>query len=301
MASSSQTSGQKESSSRVRADYVTDLLKRIWQTPEGKVGSILLVFILFFAATGTLTAPYDPIKVVMKERFQPPSTLHWFGTDEVGRDVLSRVIAGSRISLLAAVTVIGLAALVGIPLGLVAGFNGRLADTVIMRITDMFLGFPAMLLAIAVAAALGPGLFKGMIASALVWWPGYARLARGQVLAVKELAFVEAAYAVGVPSRQILFRHILVNTTSPFIIKFTMDIGYAIIFISSLGFLGLGAQPPTPEWGTMIADGRSYIMDQWWYAAFPGFAISLAVICFNFLGDALQYALDPTMTNTKRS
>jgi peptide/nickel transport system permease protein len=134
-----------------------------------------------------------------------------------------------------------------------------------------------------------------------VWWPGYARLARGQVLAVKELPYVEAARAIGVPDSQILFKHILVNTTSPFIIKFTMDIGYAIIFISGLGFLGLGAQPPTPEWGTMIADGRTYIMDQWWYATFPGLAISVAVTCFNFLGDALHYALDPTMTNFKRS
>jgi peptide/nickel transport system permease protein len=277
-----------------------DAVKRIWQTPEGKVGTILLIFILFFAITGTLTAPYNPVKVYIRERFEPPSSQHWFGTDEVGRDVLSRVIAGTRISLVAALTVIGLAALVGIPLGMVAGFSGRWTDMLIMRITDMFLGFPAMLLAIAVAAALGPGLFKGMIASALVWWPGYARLARGQVLAVKQLPYVEAARAVGVSDYQILFKHIFANTTTPFIIKFTMDIGYAIIFISGLGFLGLGAQPPTPEWGTMIADGRTYIMDQWWYATFPGLAISIAIICFNFLGDALQYAFDPTMTNLKR-
>ena len=301
MTDSTQDSVLEQGSRHPRADYVLDVLERIWQTPEGKLGSVLLVFILFFAVTGPLTAPYDPLKVSMKERFQPPNPAHWFGTDEVGRDVLSRVIAGARISLVAAVTVISLAALVGIPLGLIAGFNSSFADTTIMRITDMFLGFPAMLLAIAVAAALGPGLLKGMIASALVWWPGYARLARGQVLAVKEQPFVEAAYAVGVPSRQILFKHVLANTTSPFIIKFTMDIGFAIIFISSLGFLGLGAQPPTPEWGTMVADGRTYILDYWWYAAFPGIAISIAVICFNFLGDALQYALDPTMRSTRTS
>lgn len=237
----------------------------------------------------------------MKERFQSPSLSHWFGTDEVGRDILSRVIVGTRISLMSALIVIGLAALVGILLGVFAGFRGGYTDIVVMRITDMFLGFPALLLAIAVAGALGPGLFKGMVASALVWWPGYARLARGQVLAIKDLPFIEAARAIGVPNHQILVKHILANTTSPFIIKFTMDIGYAIIFISGLGFLGLGAQPPIPEWGTMIADGRTYIMNQWWYAAFPGIAISIAVISFNFLGDALQYALDPTMTESKKT
>jgi peptide/nickel transport system permease protein len=301
MTGPTQNSVLKQGDRHPRVEYALDIVGRVWQTPEGKIGALLLVFILFFAVTGTLTAPYDPLKVSMRDRFQPPNPAHWFGTDEVGRDILSRVIAGTRISLVAAVTVIGLAALVGIPLGLIAGFNSRFADTAIMRVTDMFLGFPAMLLAIAVAAALGPGLLKGMIASALVWWPGYARLARGQVLSVKKQPFVEAAYAVGVPDRQILFKHVLVNTTSPFIIKFTMDIGFAIIFISSLGFLGLGAQPPTPEWGTMIADGRTYILDHGWYAAFPGIAITVAVICFNFLGDALQYALDPTLRRTRMS
>jgi peptide/nickel transport system permease protein len=275
------------------------ILGRLWRTPEGKVGSVLFAFIAFFALTGDLVAPYDPIKVEMKERFQAPSADHWFGTDEVGRDVLSRVIAGTRISLSSALVVIGLAALVGIPLGMLAGYQGGPADSVIMRITDMFLGFPALLLAIAVAGALGPGLFKGMVASALVWWPGYARLARGQVLAIKEQLFVEAARSIGASHGRILFRHILVNTTGPFIIKFTMDIGYAILFISGLGFLGLGARPPTPEWGTQIADGRTYILQAWWYATFPGIAISIAVICFNFLGDAVQSALDPTMTKAK--
>jgi peptide/nickel transport system permease protein len=301
MASPAQTSALPASKGRRRTNFVPEILKRVWRTPEGKIGVVLFIILLFLAIAGPWITPYDPVKVVMKERFQAPNSAHWFGTDEVGRDVLSRVIDGTRITLLAALTVIALAAAVGIPLGMLAGFYGRWADTVIMRITDMFLGFPAMLLAIAVAGALGPGLTKGMIASALVWWPGYARLARGQVLSIKEFPFVEAARAVGVPDSKILFQHILANATSPFIIKFTMDIGYAIIFISGLGFLGLGAQPPQPEWGTMIADGRTYIMDQWWYAMFPGLAISGAVVCFNFLGDALQYALDPTLSRLKRS
>ena len=214
----------------------------------------------------------------------------------MGRDVLSRVMSGAKVSLIAAVVVIGLAALVGIPLGLISGYRGGNTDSVIMRVTDIFLGFPAMLLALAVAAALGSGLFKAMVASSLVWWPGYARLARGQVLALKALPLVESARAVGVPDRKVLFRHILGNMTSPLIIKFTMDIGYAILFVSGLGFLGLGAQAPIPEWGTMVADGRTYILNQWWCAGFPGMAITLAIVCFNLLGDALEVVLDPTLS-----
>lgn len=254
---------------------------------------------MVLTVAGDLLAPYDPVKVSMKERLDPPSREHWFGTDEVGRDILSRVVVGTRVSLASSAIVIGMAALIGIPLGLIAGFTGGTVDNIAMRLTDMFLGFPALLLAIAVAAALGPGLYKGMAASALVWWPGYARLARGQALAIKQLQFVEAARSIGVPSSRILFRHVLGNTANPFIIKATMDIGYAILFVSGLGFLGLGAQPPTPEWGTMVADGRTYILEAWWYATFPGLAITTAVICFNFLGDALQYGLDPTMTNQR--
>lgn len=271
-------------------------IKRVWQKPEGKISIVLLAFFLFLCVAGDALAPYAPLKLNLREKFQSPSAQHWFGTDEVGRDVFSRVISGTKVSLTAAVVVIALAALVGIPLGLISGYRGGLADTIIMRITDIFLGLPAMLLALTVAAALGPGLLKAMIASSLVWWPGYARLARGQVLALKSLPIVESARAVGVPDHRILFHHILGNTISPFIIKFTMDIGYAILFVSGLGFLGLGAQAPTPEWGTMVSDGRVYIMDQWWYAAFPGLAISLSIICFNLLGDALEMALDPTLS-----
>lgn len=277
------------------------MLLRIWGKPEGKVGLCLLLVIVLLVVGEASLAPYSAIKINMRERFQPPSSAHWFGTDEVGRDVLSRVIVGARVSVTAAIIVIGLAALVGIPLGLISGYRRGWVDTVCMRITDIFLGFPALLLAIAVAAALGAGLNKAMVASALVWWPGYARLARGQVLALRELPFVESARAAGATDSAILFRHILGNTITPFVIKFTMDLGYAILFVSGLGFLGLGAQAPTPEWGTMIADGRTYSMDQWWYAAFPGLAISLAIICFNLLGDAFEVALDPTLSTSRRT
>ncbi|MGE5601741.1 MAG: ABC transporter permease [Nitrososphaerales archaeon] len=257
---------------------------------------ILLAILVVLVIAGDALAPYPPLKLDLRVRFQPPSREHWFGTDEMGRDVLSRVMSGAKVSLIAAVIVIGLAALVGIPLGLISGYRGGKTDSVIMRVTDIFLGFPAMLLALAVAAALGSGLFKAMVASSLVWWPGYARLARGQVLALKALPLVESARAAGVPDRQVLFRHILGNMTSPLIIKFTMDIGYAILFVSGLGFLGLGAQAPIPEWGTMVADGRTYILNRWWCSGFPGMAITLAIVCFNLLGDALEVVLDPTLS-----
>ena len=178
-----------------------------------------------------------------------------------------------------------------IALGLVAGFSGGAADNIAMRLTDMFLGFPALLLAIAVAAALGPGLYKGMAASALVWWPGYARLARGQALAVKQLQFVEAARSTGVPTSRILFRHVLGNTVNPFIIKFTMDIGYAILFISGLGFLGLGAQPPTPEWGTMVADARQFIFANPAAVVWPAIAVASLAIGLNFFADGMREEL----------
>lgn len=286
---------KEEGAQRSSLDAARDVLRQLWQTAGGKIGLLLLAILLFGALIGPYVVPYDTVHVQIRERFRPPSAEHWFGTDEVGRDIFSRVVAGTRISLMAAAVVIGLAALIGIPVGLVAGYYGGWLDLVIMRITDMFLGFPALLLAIAVAAALGPGLLKGMIASAFVWWPGYARLARGQALVIKEQTFVEAARSAGAGNGRILFNHILRNTVNQFVIKITADIGYAIIFIAGLGFLGLGAQPPQPEWGTMIANGRDYVLDQWWYATFPGLAISISVICFNFLGDALQYVFDPTM------
>lgn len=272
-------------------------VRRLAQSPEGLVGVGLLVIMLVLAVFGSRIVPYDPLEISFTDKLQRPSVQHWFGTDEAGRDVFSRVIVGTRISLVAALVVILLATAIGVPVGLMSGYLGGWTDHVAMRITDMFVGFPALILAIAVAAAIGPGLTHGMIAVSVVWWPGYARLMRGEVLALRSRLYVEAARALGVTDARIVFRHILPNTLTPLIVKMTSDVGYAILYIASLGFIGLGAPPPMPEWGTMIADARSYLLGYWWYPTFPGVALSLAVIAFNLSGDALQAAVNPAMAD----
>ncbi len=255
----------------------------------------LLVGIIAVAVIGPSVVPYDPLEISFTDKLQAPSAVHWFGTDEAGRDIFSRVIAGTRISLLAAMVVIALATAIGVPVGLMSGYLNGWIDHVAMRITDMFVGFPALILAIAVAAAIGPGLTHGMVAVSVVWWPGYARLMRGEVLALRSRPYVEAARALGIPDWRIVIRHILPNALTPLIVKMTSDVGYAILYIASLGFIGLGAPPPIPEWGTMIADSRSYLLGYWWYPTFPGVALSLAVVAFNLAGDALQAAVNPTL------
>jgi peptide/nickel transport system permease protein len=258
---------------------------------------VLLGVLVALAALGPVLVPHDPMEISFTDKLQRPSAQHWFGTDEAGRDILSRVIIGARISLVAALVVIVLATAIGVPVGLTSGYLGGWLDHVAMRITDMFVGFPALILAIAVAAAIGPGLTHGMVAVSVVWWPGYARLMRGEVLALRSRLYVEAARALGVSDARIIFRHVLPNTLTPLIVKMTSDVGYAILYIASLGFIGLGAPPPLPEWGTMIADSRSYLLGYWWYPTFPGIALSLAVIAFNLSGDALQAAVNPAMSD----
>jgi peptide/nickel transport system permease protein len=270
-------------------------IRRLVHSPEGLVGVVLLAIMILLTVLGPRVVPYDPQEISFTDKLQHPSTHHWFGTDEAGRDMFSRVIIGTRISLVAAMVVIVLATAIGVPVGLMSGYLGGWTDHVGMRITDMFVGFPALILAIAVAAAIGPGLTNGMIAVSVVWWPGYARLMRGEVLALRSRLYVEAARALGVSDTRIIVRHILPNTLTPLIVKMTSDVGYAILYIASLGFIGLGAPPPLPEWGTMIADSRSYLLDYWWYPTFPGVALSLAVIAFNLSGDALQAAVNPAM------
>ncbi len=276
--------------------------KRLWvrqlvHSPEGLVGVVLLAIMVVLAALGSWIVPYDPLEVSFTDKLQRPSVQHLFGTDEAGRDIFSRVITGTRISLAAALVVIVLATAVGVPVGLMSGYLGGRTDHVAMRITDMFVGFPALILAIAVAAAIGPGLTHGMIAVSVVWWPGYARLMRGEVLALRSRLYVEAARALGVTDARIVFRHILPNTLTPLIVKMTSDVGYAILYIASLGFIGLGAPPPMPEWGTMIAESRSYLLGYWWYPTFPGVVLSLAVIAFNLSGDAMQAAMNPALAD----
>jgi peptide/nickel transport system permease protein len=220
---------------------------------------------------------------------------HPFGTDEAGRDILSRVIFGAPISLQIGVLVIVLTLAIGVPLGVWAGYAGGLLDELIMRVTDMFLSFPPLLLALVISAVLGPSLTNSMIAIAIAWWPWYTRLTRGQVISLKERPFVEAARATGVTGLKIMFRHILPNSLTPIVVQASLDFGSVILTAASLSFLGLGAQPPTPEWGLMISTGRYYFLDHWYLATFPGLSILATVLAFNLMSDGLREALTPRL------
>jgi peptide/nickel transport system permease protein len=259
--------------------------------------ALITVFLLVLVA---LLAPFIvPYKeqvfseVNPQEKLLPPSREHPFGTDELGRDIFSRVIYGTRISLETALAAVGLALLVGVPLGAIAGATGGVVDEIIMRITDVFLSFPPLLLAILIAAFLGPSLTNAMLAIAVAWWPWYTRLIRGQAVSMRERQFVRAARAIGTPHFKIVFGHIVPNTIAPVIIQASMDLGGVILTAASLSFLGLGAQPPTPEWGLMISTSRNYFLNAWWYSIFPGLAIFITVLVFNLVGDGLREVLDP--------
>lgn len=258
------------------------------------LGVIIVGVFLFLAIFGQLLAPHDPFAPdITNSKLLGPSLTHPFGTDELGRDVLSRIMTGTRISLQVAFIVLGFAVTFGTFVGLIAGYFGGWVDEVLMRFTDMFLAFPALILAVAIAASLGRNLRNTMIALATVFWPWYARLVRAQVLSIKEREFVQAAHSIGMSRTRIILRHVLPNAVSVIIIQITLDVGYAVLATSSLSFIGLGAQPPSPEWGTMMATARNYFRDAWWYMAFPGLALTLTVLAFNLLGDGLQDALDP--------
>jgi peptide/nickel transport system permease protein len=228
------------------------------------------------------------------DRLQPPSGEYLFGTDQLGRDVLSRVLYGGRISLPAGLLVVLGAALIGGALGALAGWLGGWLDELLMRITEIFMAFPTIILAMAIAAALGPSLLNAVLAMVVVWWPNYARLMRGLVLAVKSELYVEAARVLGVPELRILRRAVLPNCLAPLVVLGTVDLGGAILVFAGLSFLGLGSDPATPEWGRMISDGVQFF-DQWWVSAFPGLAICTVVIGFNFIGDGIRDALDPRL------
>jgi peptide/nickel transport system permease protein len=253
---------------------------------------VILVWVLIALFAGLIAG--DPYAQDPLIRLEPPSSQHPFGTDELGRDVYSRVLHGARISLPVGVVVIGFSALLGSLLGAVAGFAGNKVDEAIMRVVDVFLAFPSIVLAMAIAAVLGPSLINAVIAIIVVWWPEYARMMRGQVLAAKENEYVLAARALGAPERRVLFQHILPGALPPILVKASLDIGSAVVFIASLSFIGLGVVPPAPEWGAMIAAGRVKFFD-WWLATFPGLAIVSVVLAFNYIGDGLRDALDPRL------
>jgi peptide/nickel transport system permease protein len=231
--------------------------------------------------------------VHLDRKLSAPDPDFWFGTDEMGRDILTRVILGTRISLRIGLIIVLVAMGIGVPLGITAGFVGGWVNEVIMRITDVFLSIPGLILALAIIGALGPGITNSMIALSLVWWPGNVRLVQGKTLALKEESYIEAARSVGASKARIIFSHILPNCASPIIIKSSMDMGMAILAAAGLGFIGVGAQPPAPEWGAMISVARNYLPNWWWFATFPGLAIFVTVLGFNLLGDGLRDILDP--------
>ena len=262
--------------------------------------SLTALIILVLLIVGALLAPYiipypedlaDATHTQIK--LQASSLEHLMGTDELGRDIFSRVVYGARVSLSAALAAVGLSLVIGIPLGAIAGSFGGWVDNLIMRITDVFLSFPPLLLAIAMVAVMGSSLNNAILAIALSWWPWYTRLIRGQAISVKERKFVQAAETIGTGRMKIIFKHIIPNCISPVIVQASMDIGGVILTVASLSFLGLGAQLPTPEWGLMISMGRRFFPDSWWYCIFPGLAIFVTVLCFNLLGDAIREILDP--------
>ncbi|MEM1560636.1 MAG: ABC transporter permease [Ignisphaera sp.] len=268
----------------------------IRKSPITTIGLAIVMGFVILGIVGPYITPYDPMTIGVTgtlKRLHPPCLEHPFGTDEYGRDLFSRVLYGARISLIAALCVMALAVPIGIVLGLVSGYYGGIIDEIIMRVTDIFLSFPGLVLAIAFSASLGAGLTSAIIALAAVWWPGYVRVIRAQVLVVKEMLFVEAAKAIGVKTSRILFRHILPNSITPLLVLITFDFGSVILATSALSFIGLGAQPPIPEWGRLIADGRKWFPEKWWYSFFPGLAILVTVLGFNLLGDGIRDVMDP--------
>ena len=247
------------------------------------------------AVLAPLLAPYDPLAQTLSARLQPPSAEHWLGTDQLGRDIASRLLYGARISLVIGVVVVALAGIFGTFVGLVAGYAGGLADEALMRLTEVFLAFPPLILAMAIAGALGPSLTNAIIAIAAVTWAVYARLARGQLLALRRREYVEAARSIGASPARIVVRHLLPNAIAPLLVQASFDMGSAIIAAAGLSFIGFGAQPPTPEWGVMISEGRNFISTEPWLSLFPGLAILFAVGAFNVLGDGLRDVLDPRL------
>jgi peptide/nickel transport system permease protein len=260
------------------------------------IGLAIIAGWILVALLAPLVTTYAPDSVDVATRLLPASPAHWLGTDELGRDVLTRLLYGARVSLMTGLVVVGVAAVVGTLVGAVAAYAGRMVETALMRLTDLVLCFPPIILALAIAAALGVGTRNTIIAMLLVWWPKFARLARSLVLQQRSLEYVDAAVVAGFNPGRVLFRHIIPNAIAPLVVLVTLDVGSAILTFAGLSFLGLGVVPPTAEWGSMVAEGREFI-SQWWVSTFPGLAILTVVLGFNFLGDGIRDWLDPKEQN----
>lgn len=276
-------------------------LRRLTRDPLGLVGLCVVAILIIVAMAAPFIAPHDPTSIDAVRRLEPPSHLHLLGTDNLGRDILSRLLYGSRWSLgtVAIATVLILS--IGITIGTIAGYFGGLVDEILMRIVDVLLAFPSLLLALAIVGVLGPGLATMMIGVVSVWWASYARIVRGIVLSIRDRDFIVAAQSLGANDRHIVLRHILPNVLPPVAVLATIEMGELILAVAGLGFLGLGAQPPAPEWGNMVNDGRFFLLSAPRLMIYPGVAISIAVIGFNLLGDALRDVLDPRTAASARS
>jgi peptide/nickel transport system permease protein len=257
------------------------------------VGLLIIILLIFTAIFAPLIAPFNPITTNLPERLLPPSMQHLMGTDEVGRDIFSRIVWGSRLTLYVIGLVAIIAAPVGILVGTISGYFGGFVDTLLMRITDIFLAFPKLILALAFVAALGPGIENAIIAISITSWPPYARIARGETITIRNSDFIKATRLQGAGPLRIITRHIIPLCLSSLIVRVTLDMAGIILTAAGLGFLGLGAQPPSPEWGAMTSSGRAYILDQWWLITMPGSAIFIVSLAFNLLGDGLREVLDP--------
>ncbi|WP_119460818.1 D,D-dipeptide ABC transporter permease [Rhodospirillaceae bacterium SYSU D60014] len=272
--------------------YVWYQLRR---SPLAIVGLVIIILVLATMIFAPVLAPYDPNAINLLNRLAAPSFEHWFGTDQVGRDLLSRVIYGARTSVTVGFAIVGISMGFGVVIGAFSGLAGGRIDTVIMRFMDVLLSFPSFVMAMALAAALGPDLINAMLAIAVVRIPFYVRLARGQALSLRERPYVKAAVTFGSSRLHIVRRHIMPNSLAPIIVQGTLDIGVAILTASALSFIGLGAQQPTAEWGAMVSNGRDFLLDQWWYPTFPGLAILITAVGFNLFGDGLRDIFDPRL------
>ena len=280
--------------------YLKAAVRRLQRDKAAMAGCVIIAGLLALSIFAPLTTPYDPLKQSYDELLLPPSFAHPLGTDQYGRDLLTRIIFGCRYALLIGVGVMTIQFVVGVTLGLIAGYYGGYIDSIIMRMTDVMLAIPSVVLAVVIAGFLGGGIQNVIIAVGAIGWRAYVRLVRAEVLSAKEETFVESAKAIGCGDLRIVLRHILPYTLSPVIAYTSLSVAAAILWAAALSFLGLGAQPPTPEWGAMLADGREFMMDAWWIATFPGIAIMITVLGFNFFGDALRNALDPKMERSLR-
>jgi peptide/nickel transport system permease protein len=256
-------------------------------------GTGIIVFLLLVAAAAPLLATHNPYEQILPDRLLPPSTQHYFGTDSLGRDIYSRVVYGSRVTLTIALLVAAISTPLGLVIGVLAGYSGGALDEILMRLSDIFLAFPKLILAIAFAAALGPGVENAIVAISIANWPSYARLARAETLSVRNNDYIQVIRSMGASSLRIMVGHITPMCLSSIIVRLSLDMGTIILTAAGLGFLGLGAQPPVPEWGLMVSDGRQFLVDQWWVSTLPGFAILIVVMGFNLLGDGFRDILDP--------